>query len=237
MNLWKFFSKNPKELFLEFSPVGSSWNVVTWNFDLTSPIERQWTVEILKQKSKMISWRKTDKEEVFFFEKDKLITKKRITDKDSDLKSLMNLSLHATIKHSLETYQEFMLRPVTGATAMDFQSEAKALQWIQVSFGTIKFALEEMKKQKDLILTAAFFCGISPQGNEEVIRVIAFNLDIFYYLRPDHSLQVVVFNDKDLGHGKSKTPTFQQIIKVTKPQFYDEITKLLSNLASVGEIN
>lgn len=237
MNLWKIFGKKPKELFLELTPIGSHWRVVTWNFDLDSPQERQWTVEIQGPKSNMISWKKSKKEEIFFFEKEKLITKKIINAQDEDLKSLMNLSLHSTIKYSLEKNREFMLAPVSGATTLDFQNEAKALQWIQVSFGTLKLALEGMKKDKDLILTGAFFSGIVPEGGEEVLRVIAFNLDIFYYLRPDQSLQIVVFNDKDLGHGKSKTPTFQQIIKVTKPQFYDEITKLMLDLAIAGEIS
>lgn len=237
MNLWNFFGKKPKELFLELTPIGSHWRVVTWNFDLGSPQERQWTVEIQGAKSSLISWKKSKKEEIFFFEKEKLITKKTINAQDEDLKSLMNLSLHSTIKYSLEKNREFMLAPVSGATTLDFQNEAKALQWIQVSFGTLKLALEGMKKDKDLILTGAFFSGIVPEGGEEVLRVIAFNLDIFYYLRPDQSLQIVVFNDKDLGHGKSKTPTFQQIIKVTKPQFYDEITKLMLDLAIAGEIS
>lgn len=237
MNLWNFFRKKPKELFLELTPIGSHWRVVTWNFDLGTPQERQWTVEIQGPKSNMISWKKSKKEEIFFFEKEKIITKKIINPQDEDLKSLMNLSLHSTIKYSLEKNREFMLAPVSGATTLDFQNEAKALQWIQVSFGTLKLALEGMKKDKDLILTGAFFSGIVPEGGEEVLRVIAFNLDIFYYLRPDQSLQIVVFNDKDLGHGKSKTPTFQQIIKVTKPQFYDEITKLMLDLAIAGEIS
>jgi hypothetical protein len=237
MNLWNFFGKKPKELFLELTPIGSHWRVVTWNFDLASPQERQWTVEIQGTKSSMISWRKNTKDEIFFFEKEKLITKRKMNAHDEDLKSLMNLSLHSTIKYSLEKNREFMLSPVSGATTLDFQNEAKALQWIQVSFGTLKLALEGMKKDKDLILTGAFFSGIVPESGEEVLRVIAFNLDIFYYLRPDQSLQIVVFNDKDLGHGKSKTPTFQQIIKVTKPQFYDEITKLMLELAIAGEIS
>jgi hypothetical protein len=183
-----------------------------------------------------MTWRKSKKEELFFFENEKLVTKKKINKQSDDLKSLMNLSLHSTIKYSLEKNRDFMLSPVSGATAIDFQSEAKALQWIQASFGTLKMALEGMSKQKDLILTGAFFSGVVPEGKDEVLRVIAFNLDIFYYLRTDQSLQIVVFNDKDQGHGKSKTPTFQQIIKVTKPQFYDEITKLLLDLANVGEI-
>jgi hypothetical protein len=236
MNLWNLFGKNPKELFLEFTPLGSHWRVVTWNFDLDSPLDRQWTVEVQGPRSKVMTWRKSKKEELFFFENEKLVTKKKINRPSDDLKSLMNLSLHSTIKYSLEKNRDFMLAPVSGATAMDFQSEAKALQWIQASFGTLKMALEGMSKQKDLILTGAFFSGVVPDGKEEVLRVIAFNLDIFYYLRTDQSLQIVVFNDKDQGHGKSKTPTFQQIIKVTKPQFYDEITKLLLDLANVGEI-
>jgi len=110
------------------------------------------------------------------------------------------------------------------------------LQWIQASFGTLLRALQSFQNNKELILTGACFSGKVPDTQEEVLRVMAFNLDIFYYLRPDSSLHIVIFDDKDRGHGTSKNPSFQQIIKVTKPQFYDEIIKLLYELAKVGEI-
>jgi hypothetical protein len=129
-----------------------------------------------------------------------------------------------------------MVTPVSGATAIDIQSETRALQWIQATFGTLTRALNSLKGNREMILTAACFSGKVPESGEEVVRVIAFNLDIFYYLRPDFTLQIVVFDDKNMGHGNSKTPTFQQIIKVTKPQFYDEIIKLQHQLAQVGEI-
>jgi hypothetical protein len=148
----------------------------------------------------------------------------------------MNLSIHSTLKYGLEQNHEFMVTPVTGATTLDIQNETRALQWIEATFGTLNRALDNMKKNPDQVLTAACFSGKVPESGEEVLRVIAFNLDIFYYLRPDFTLQIVVFDDKNLGHGQAKTPTFQQIIKVTKPQFYDEIIKLLHHLAQVGEI-
>jgi hypothetical protein len=149
----------------------------------------------------------------------------------------MNLAIHSTIKHGLESHQDFMLLPVSGATALDMQAETRALQWIQASFGTLNRALDKLKSDGDLILSAVFFSGNVPESEEKVVRLIAFNLDIFYYLRPDNSLQIVVFDDKGEGHGQSKTPSFQQIIKVTKPQFYDEIIKLLSKISQIGELS
>jgi hypothetical protein len=233
--LTNLFGKDPKELFLSFDPQASTWRVVSWNLDLKDPKERQWVLEIHGDKKQTIHWMKKGLEEVFFFLDDKLLRKRRIIDK-SELKALMNLSIHSVLKYGLESNHEFMLKPVSGATTMDFQTEARALQWIQASFGTLTRALDNFHERDDLILTGAVFSGIIPDSGERVLRVLAFNLDIFLYLQSDSSLQIVIFDDKNLGQGSAKTPTFQQRIKVTKPQFYDEIVKLVHKIAMVGEI-
>jgi hypothetical protein len=238
MSFFGMFGKDPKDLFLSFNPMGSQWRVVTWNFDLDRPALRRWTVEVHKLNNvRIIHWEKGQNEELRFFDGNTLERKRRIPEGEEELRALMNLSIHSTLKYSIETNHEFMVTPVPGATTMDIQNETRALQWIQATFGTLTRALESMNNRSDLILTGACFSGTVPESGEEVLRVIAFNLDIFFYLREDRSLQIVVFDDKNLGHGESKTPTFQQIIKVTKPQFYDEITKLLHKIAQVGEIS
>jgi hypothetical protein len=236
MSFFGLFGKDPKDLFLEFNPSGTHWRIVTWNFDIDEHTRRQWTVEVHGEKSRVIQWKVSKMPEVRFYESDKLIRKKQVTDHSDELRALMNLSLHSTLKYGLEINQEFMVTPVSGATALDIQSETRALQWIQATFGTLSRALTNLKSNREQILTAACFSGTVPESGEEVLRVMAFNLDIFYYFRPDFTLHIVIFDDKNLGHGQSKTPTFQQIIKVTKPQFYDEIIKLLHHLAQVGEI-
>lgn len=238
MSFFGMFGKDPKDLFLAFNPMGSNWRVVTWNFDLPDSSLRRWTIEVhAHEKAKIIHWEKGHHEELRFFEGTSLERKRRIPENDEEFKALMNLSIHSTLKYGIETNHEFMVTPVSGATTQDIQNETRALQWIQATFMTLARALDNMKKSSDLILTAACFSGKVPESGEEVLRIIAFNLDIFFYMRTDFTLQIVVFDDKNLGHGEAKSPTFQQIIKVTKPQFYDEITKLLHKLAQVGEIS
>lgn len=236
MRFLKLFRKDPKDLFLEFNPLGSYWRVVTWNFDLDPKSRRKWSVEVFGHKDFNIQWILNKKVELRFYQNKKSSLKLKVPLSNIELKDLMNLSIHSTLKYSIEKNYEFMLRPVTGATAMDFQAETRALQWIQASFSTLSRALENVKNQTDLILTGAFFSGQTPDTKEDVLRIVVFNLDIFYYMRPDNTLQIIVFDDKDKGHGKTKSPAFHQIIKVTKPQFYDEITKLILLIARVGEI-
>lgn len=237
MSIWtRFFGKDPKELFLSFSPHNTTWRVVSWNFDLADADQRRWTIEVHDKDKRIIQWDKGVHEEIKFFNNDSLQRKNRVASQDQELKVLMNLALHSSLKYSLESNHEFMVTPVAGATTLDMQNENRALQWIQASFSTLVGALDKLTKDSSLILTAAFFSGKEPETGDEVLRLIAFNLDIFFYLRPDSSLQIVIFDDKAMGHGKSDTPTFQQIIKVTKPQFYDEIVKLVHRLALVGEI-
>ena len=234
----KFFGKDPKSYFFEFDPRDSLWSMVTWNFDLKLADHRQWMVEIIREnkEKRLIQWLKKNENQVTFFENGRTLKKKTLTPKDDDYVHLMNLSIHSTLKTSLENHQSFMTEPVSGATTIDMQNEFRYLQWIQASFGMVTRALDNMKTQKEQILTGAFFSGIEPETQDRVMRLIIFNLDIFYYMSPDQILRIVIFDDKNLGHGESRNPSFQQIIKVTKPQFYDEIVKLVHHVAAVGEV-
>ena len=235
MSLFNFW-KDPKDLFLEFVPQETHWRVVSWNLNLALQGERQWGAEVHGKDQLNITWKRSVFDELLFYKNSRLIRKKRISPRDKDSHSLMNLTLHSTLKYSLESNHEFMLRPVSGATTADFQNEFKALQWIQASFGTLFRALDQMENNSDLILTAACFSGKEPETSMQVLRVLVFNLDIFCYFLEDNSLQIAIFDDKNLGHGGAKTPALQQIIKVTKPQIYDEIVKLVHRIGSVGEI-
>ena len=237
MSMFDFLGgKDPRQLFLDFTPLDSSWRVVSWNFDLKNPNERLWTLEVVKSETESIEWLRHENEEVKFFKNDRLVRKRRVPPARDEYKELMNLCLHSTLKVSLESNHEFLLTPVSGVTTADYQNEARALQWIQASFGTLMRALDKFEGRPDLILTAAVFSGLEPQTNMNVLRIMAFNLDIFCYFQADLTLQIAVFDDKNLGHGGAKTPSFQQIIKVTKPQIYDEIVKLVHRIATVGEI-
>ncbi|HXH74938.1 MAG TPA: hypothetical protein VNJ08_08235 [Bacteriovoracaceae bacterium] len=237
MSMWtRYFGKDPKELFLAYSPHEFNWRVVSWNYDLMNPDQRLWVIEAHNGEKISIEWSKHKHEDVKFFKGPELIRKRRIPPTDYELRVLMNLALHSTIKFSLEENKEFMVTAVSGATTLDMQNEARALLWIQTSFGTLIRALDSFAGDPSLILTAAFFSGLEPDTGDRVLRLVAMNLDIFYYLKADYSLQIAIFDDKGQGHGTSKTPTFQQIIKVTKPQFYDEMVKLVHRLAVVGEV-
>jgi hypothetical protein len=236
MNFFNIFSKNLKQLFLDFNPKNSTWRVVKWNLDTNLTLLRQYTVEVIGDKSHLIQWDFKKDPIANFFENQKLVKRQKIKKDLKIFQDLMNISVHSTIEYSLDLYKDFMFKPVVGATSLDIQNEAKAIQWIQVSFGTLVRSLEKLKNNRDLIFTGAFFSGVVPDTKENVLRVIAFNLDIFYYFRDDFSLQVVIFDDKYHEHGTIKNPSFHQIIKVTKPQFYDEIIKLLNEFAKAGEI-
>jgi hypothetical protein len=233
----RFFAVDPKKTFLTFDPSSADFVSVSWNQDLRDIKERHWLIELSSPEKRVIHWQRNraKKERLLEFKNDGSGTRVSL-EKREEAKDLMNIAIHATCKSGIERHRAFMELPVSGAVTMDFQSEMKALQWIQASFGTLTRALEKFDRDPSLILTAAFFSGINDETNEVVLRLIVFNLDVIYYMREDNSLQVIVFDDKNMGQGESRAPTFQQTIKVTKPQFYDEILKLTHKLASKGEI-
>jgi len=236
MTFFDFFNKNPRDHFLKFSPQNGDWHVVTWNFDLKDTSERIWNVEVHGKEQSQILWHKKDHEVLSFFKQTKVQLRHIVKKDRQELVGPMNLAIHATLKNCLESHHEFLITPVSGAMTSDFQNEARALQWIQASFGTLTRALDQFTEREDLILTCAFFSGREPETKTRVLRILVFNLDIFCYFLEDFSLQIAIFDDKNLGHGVAKTPSFQQIIKVTKPQIYDEIVKLMHRIANVGEI-
>lgn len=233
----RFFPIEPKKIFLDFDPVAADFVSVSWNQDLRDLKERHWLIELSSPLKRVVHWQRNGggAERLLDF-RDSKTPKRASLENRNEARDLMNLAIQATCKSGIERHRSFMQLPVSGAVAMDFQSEMKALQWIQASFGTLTRALDNFDRDPSLILTAAFFSGINDETKEVVLRLIVFNLDIIYYMREDHSLQVIVFDDKNLGHGESRAPTYQQTIKVTKPQFYDEILKLTHKLASKGEI-
>ena len=94
MSFFGLFSKNPKELFFEFDPQGSSWRVVTWNFDTDQASTRQWTVEVQSENSMLIQWKLDKYPVICFFKNQKLIKRQKIKKDLKDLKDLMNLSIH-----------------------------------------------------------------------------------------------------------------------------------------------
>lgn len=234
--LARFLKKSPKDFFLNYNPKNFRWSVVSWNFDLQKTQERTLTLEIHDSEISQVSFIKTTQERLVFVKNAKIKQSFNLKENRQEALDLMNLAMHSTIKVMLERHHPFLLTPVTGATSLDLQNESKALQWVQVTFSTLIKSFERLEKDKSLILTSTIFSGLTPDTNEDVLRIIIFNLDIFYYFRPDGSLEIVVFDDKNFGHGESKQPIFHQIIKVAKPQFYDEIYKVVKVIGIAGEV-
>ncbi len=232
----RFFPLEPKKAFLDFDPTAAEFVSVSWNQDLRNLTERHWMIELSSPEKRVLHWQRNAGKTERLIEFRGSHAKRVNLEQRKEARDLMNIAIQATCKSGVERHRPFMELPVSGAVTMDFQSEMKALQWIQASFGTLTRALDNFERDPSLILTGAFFSGKNSETNEIVLRVIVFNLDIIYYMREDNSLQVIVFDDKNLGHGESRAPTYQQTIKVTKPQFYDEILKLTHKLAEKGEI-
>ena len=227
MNFLSRFFTDPKDLFKQLPVNHSEWTVLTWNWDLHDVSERRRTLELNNEHHYQVA---LNKEELIFVQDKKV---KAFPFKDEkEIKDRFNLACHLSVKHSLESTQSFMRKTMEG----DLNEETRTLQWLQASFKTLEGALKRVEENPDLILTAAFFSGINPELKQQVLRLICFNLDINFFMQEDGLLRIVVFDDKNLGHGSQKTANLNQIIRLTKPLFYDEITKLLNQLTTVGEV-
>lgn len=227
MNFLNRFFSTAKEQFQKLPINDSSWTVLTWNWDLASIDDRRMTLELNSESHFKVIW---NKKEVIFIKDDKV---RAFPHQDKqELKDLFSLSRHLSLKTSIESHQGEMRKTSEG----DLAAETRSLQWIQASFKTLQGALQRIKEDPQLIFTCAVFSGVNPQLQQRVLRVICFNLDINYFMLDDESLRIVVYNDKNQGHGSQAAPSFHQIIRLTKPLFYDEITKLLQQVTAAGEL-
>ena len=228
MNFLGRFFANPRDLFKELPVNQSEWTVITWNWDLQDINDRRSTIELTGEHNHQVI---LSRDELLFVEDKKV--RAFPSKNQKELKDLFNLATHLSVKNSLESCQSFMRETMDG----DLNEETRTLQWLQASFKTLEGALKRLSENPELILTAAFFSGVNPELKQQVLRVICFNLDINFFMQEDGLLRVVVFDDKNLGHGSQKTASLNQIIRLTKPLFYDEITKLMHQLTTVGEVH
>lgn len=227
MNFLNRFFPSAKDQFQKLPVNDSHWSVLTWNWDLSSIDERKMTMELNTESNFKVIWKK---EELLFVTDDKVRAYAHKNEKE--LKDLFNLMRHLSVKSSIESHHEEMRKTSEG----DFNAETRSLQWIQASFKTLEGALKKFENNSDLIFTCAIFSGVNPELKQRVLRIICFNLDINYFMLEDGTLRIVVFDDKNKGHGSQQEASFHQIIRLTKPLFYDEITKLLQQITAVGEI-
>jgi len=214
-----------------------SWVAVTWNLNLKKTVARSLCLDLQGTSSLFIEWHRDKKDEISFSTNNDKNRRLIFGPNDvTEFYPLLNLKTHEVISSSLDAFKDAILTPVSGVTALDFQEEQKYLEWLKTTFKVLNSALDKIQVDKSLVLTAGFFSGLEPQTGKKVVRILAMNLDIFYYFEEDSSLKVVIFNDKNLGHGSAQAPVFHQNIKVTKPQFYDEMIKVINKIAVVGEL-
>ncbi len=112
----------------------------------------------------------------------------------------------------------------------------KALEWIKVSFAILEKAIIESLTNAEMLFQLMMFFGKNPKGDLHQFRIIVFNLDIEITLTPQNSLSILIFNDKNLGYGATKSPSLRGEFRHRKKEIFDEIIKLLSVL-SPGIIN
>jgi hypothetical protein len=232
--------KKIRNAFSLIEQMNSLWSCVIWNLDLDKLENRNYSLELNSSEGRhLFKCHKIEKNFFSFQASSSKINLNLVLSslEAQELKSLFNLSLHHTLLNSIEFHKSDILLPVTGATTQHLKDEARALEWIKTSFKVLSASLEKIQTDENLILTAGLFSGIEPKTQKKLLRLIVMNLDMSFYFEEDSSLRVVIYNDKDTGHGSSGAPVFNQIIKVTKPQFYDEIIKIINKVSLVGDFS
>ena len=115
--------------------------------------------------------------------------------------------------------------------AAKIAEEEKALEWIRVSFLVLEKAIIESLSNPEFLFQLLLFFGINPKTEAREIRVVAFNLDIKFELRPSGILRIKIFNDKEGLTGSQKVAALQGDFDIRKREMFDELTKLMGALS------
>ncbi len=130
---------------------------------------------------------------------------------DSSLKKILDFGINELRKSKEIKYTN------------SYDNENRSLEWLRVSLEVYKKALEEIQKDKDLILEFYF-------GLDETKKLLIFNsYNIFLQIHFHNSLMSVQFyNDKD---SKSKTPAMSGDFYHLKNQIWDQIILLAEKIS------
>lgn len=139
------------------------------------------------------------------------------------------LFTHLCLKESFTPLKTSSLLPVSGQTSASLQEESKGLQWIQTSFRVLEAALENCERNKDQLVVASLKLD---QAN---MAFQIFNLDINVAFLSEGIMRVVIFDDKNQGHGSAKSPSLEVDFATLKPAVLDELIKISSKCVRAAE--
>ncbi len=90
-----------------------------------------------------------------------------------------------------------------------------------LAIGVVSTSFSQKQREFIHLSESKVYEGIMMNMPQEKAKTVACNVylvrerrQIVCYFQRDFTLQIAIFNDKDLGQGHSKTPSFHQIIKV-----------------------
>lgn len=140
-----------------------------------------------------------------------------------------DLFIHELLDLYIKRYIN-LLKTSDEKLATDPAGEQKGHEWLRVSFEVLKRAIDHAKSEDDLLFDPVLFMGQRPGTNEEVLRLLCYNLDINYQFLSDGTIHVRVYDDKNKEREENKKPSFHAVFIGMKNQVFDEMIKLLSTV-------
>ena len=145
------------------------------------------------------------------------------------------LYTHASMQAVVEGLKIEALKNAGGVTTPELTQEGRALEWLKASFKVLTQAVESCQAERSKLLQASFFIGEQAPGTPWLFRAVVFNLDVTAAFDADGTLGVVIFDDKNLGSGSSRTPALEAKFKALKPPVVDEFIRLSSTVMKTCE--
>lgn len=221
------------ELLKEINPKESTWLAIAKNQTIKEADKEEISININGKDEYVISLLQENNHDLkVAYNKNKF---KNCNGEFQDT-NLIAANAASALVHELIDYQlkKFIihLRNSETTQAIDPNGEIKGHEWLRVSFEVLKKAIEHALQSKDLIFDPTIFIGNRPGTNEEIIRIMCYNLDINYQFLSDGSLHVRVFDDKNRNRGDNNKPSFHAIFTGMKNQVMDELIKLMSTIGS-----
>lgn len=228
LNQEKYF-----ELLKEINPKESSWLAITKNQTIKESAIDEINLNTNGKDDYAISFLRSEGGEVkVAYNKNKFKNSTgEFCDTDQIAAKATSALMHEYLDFHLNTFI-LRLKNSERTQALDPSGEIKGHEWLRVSFEVLKKAIDHALASEELVFDPTIFIGNRPGTNEELIRIMCYNLDINYQFLSDGSLHVRVFDDKNKNRGDNNKPSFHAVFIGMKNQVMDELIKLMGTIGA-----
>ena len=142
------------------------------------------------------------------------------------LKEIFQNNFDQILRSEIEHFQQNL--NLGEFNSINLAAEAKALEWMKVSFTVLEKGIIESLTNADFLFQTKFFFGKNPQTLVREFRLITFNLDMNFILLDDSQLRIIIYNKTpETQNNKNLKPSLMGDYSFYRRELFDQFVNLL----------